>query len=103
VRWIVLLIATISLLGGACTSGEVQCTDPPASVVLKQTTSLPAAIASARRVHSVSELRLPTFTIPSAGKTEPLRAAVVEPHTLDPRGHRWVRASHVAARGPPRT
>ncbi len=99
---VVLLITTITLLGGACTSADAQRTDIPASAQLKQTKSLPAALATARRSGSVSDLRLPTFTVPPVALPEAPRGAVAEQDVVDRCGYLWVRPSNVTARGPPR-
>jgi hypothetical protein len=100
VRWIVLLITTVSLLGGACTSSDARRRDLASSVT--QTKSLPAASALARRTGSVPELRLPTFTLPAAADAATPRVAAVAPASVEQRGGHRVRTSRVFARGPPR-
>ena len=99
---VVLLIATITLLGGACASADALHPDIPASAQLKQTKSLPAALATARRTGSVSDLRLPTFTLPPVALPEAPRGAVAQQDVVERCGHLCVRPSNVTARGPPR-
>jgi hypothetical protein len=102
VRLVVLLITTITLLGGACTSADALRTDIPVSAQLKQTKSLPAALATARRAGSDIDLRLPTFAVPEVAVPEPPRGAVAEQDVVVRTGYVWVRPSNVTARGPPR-
>jgi hypothetical protein len=99
---VVLLITTITLLGGACTSADALRPDTPASAQLTQTKSLPAALATARRTGAVSDLRLPTFTIPPVTLPEAPRGAVAEQDVVDGCGYLWVHPTNVTARGPPR-
>ena len=101
-RLIVLLITTIALLGGSCTSADAPRTDIPVPPQLKQTKSLPAALATARRGGSVSDLRLPTFAVHCVAIPEAPPDAVAEQDAVVWRGDRWVRPANVTARGPPR-
>jgi len=102
VRLVVLLITTITLVAGACTSACALRTDIPASAQLTQTKSLPAALATARRTGSDVDLRLPAFAVPAVAVPEAPRGAVAEQDVVVRRGHVWVRPSNVTARGPPR-
>ena len=99
-RLIVLLITTITLLGGGCTTALG--TDIPAPARLTQTKSLPAALATPRRGGSVSDLRLPAFAVPAVAVLDAPRGALAEQDVRVRRGHRWVRPANVTARGPPR-
>jgi hypothetical protein len=99
---VVLLITTITLVGGACTSADALRTDIPASAQLTQTKSLPPALATARRTGSVSDLRLPTFTVPPVALPEAPRGAVAEQDVVDRSGYLCVHPPSVTARGPPR-
>ena len=102
-RLVVLLITTITLLGGACASADPLRTEMPASAQLPQTKALPAALATARRTGSVSDLRLPTFAVPVVAVPEAPRGAVAEQDVVVRRRYLWVRPSNVTARGPPRS
>jgi hypothetical protein len=102
VRLIVLLITTIALLGGSCTSADAPRSDTPVPPQLKQTKSLPAALATARRGGSVSDFRLPAFAVHSVAVLEARRGAIAEQDAVVWRGDRWIRPANVTARGPPR-
>jgi hypothetical protein len=102
VRLIVLLITTITIVGGACTSADALRAETSAPARLKQTKSLPVALATARRTGSDLDLRLPTFAVPDVAVPEAPRRAVAEHDVVDRRGYRWVRPADVTARGPPR-
>jgi hypothetical protein len=100
VRLIVLLITTITLLGGGC--ANTLRTDSAAPARLTQTKSLPAALATPRRGGSVSDLRLPAFAVPVVAALDTPRGARARRDVVVWRGDTWVRPANVAARGPPR-
>jgi hypothetical protein len=102
VRLVVLLITAIALVAGACTSADAPQADIPASTQLKQTKSLPAALATARRTGSLSDLRLPTFTLPPVALPQAPRGAVAQQDVVDRSGYLCVHPPSVTARGPPR-
>jgi hypothetical protein len=102
VRLVVLLITAITLVAGACASADAQLTGSHAPAELTQTKSLPAALATARRTGSVSDVRLPTFVLPAVAVLEAPRGVVAEQDAVVRPGYRWLRPSNVTARGPPR-
>jgi hypothetical protein len=96
-----LLIAASCLLG-ASTTGGARRTDLPRSQQLKQTKSLPAALAMARRDGSAPEIRLPAFSVPDVNTVATPVGVVAERCVVDRPGCGLVCASSIAARGPPR-
>jgi hypothetical protein len=100
VRWIVLLITTICLVGGVRTTTGAPRVASPRSGLLKKW--LPAAVSVARRARSVSSRRLPAFPVLTAPVAVSLRRGIADEREMALRGRSADLPANVAARGPPR-